>query len=504
MMSDQGRYSIVASENRLVVVDYPEVIKLVERLVEQMDVPRPQVRITSRIYDVSMKDLERLGINWNQTHNARYVGDTPQTVVDLNSITNAVVGGATNGALSLTNMSRYFDVEAVINALNTADDSRLLADPSVTVQNHDSARIRIVTEIPYQELTETDAGGAIGTTSFREAGVTLEVTPTVADDQTVHMVLTPSFSRLAGFTEGASPQPIIDQREATTSLRVPNRQTVVIGGLRQRSDVNKFTGIPRLKDVTAFGLGRLFKSYDSTVTESELVVFVTPEILVPNYSGTPREITANELTKHLLDRMPAASLDAGQCYGPNTIDSTVIPVEQPQYAPQEYPGTLVPQDVHEPTGGPYLDPAVPAATTHFDNPGDSAREFSLPVPVVEYEANRDFDQERKEFWKKSVERRPGPIESYGVKRRNPNIAWMMPRDGNWVNGNEENTTAKQDAAGVTRFPSSDFTSSQPDNGPVIVEPAVERTSNVSPYRPAQYVETADASAGLWLNTIFRR
>ncbi len=63
-----------------------------------------------------------------------------------------------------------------------------------------------------------------------------------------------------------------DRRTTSTVLRVANRQTVVIGGLRQRSDVGDFKGVPYLKDIKL--VGRLFRSRDTDVRESELVVFI--------------------------------------------------------------------------------------------------------------------------------------------------------------------------------------------------------------------------------------
>src|SRR5262245_22504687 len=164
------------------------------------------------------------------------------------------------------NLSRNFDLNAVIVALTTCKNSRLLADPNVTVLNNEPALMSIVTEIPYQQLTQTAQGGNIGTTSFREAGVKLQVTPRIASDGTVRLECTPSFSRLAGYTPGDSPQPIIDRREAKTTVRVADRQTLVIGGLRTRNDIQDRAGIPFLMDLP-LGIGCLFRSKDISKKE---------------------------------------------------------------------------------------------------------------------------------------------------------------------------------------------------------------------------------------------
>ena len=165
--------------------------------------------------------------------------------------------------------------------------------------------IQIVTESPYQQLTQTGNGGNIGTTAFREAGVTLNVSPKIANDGTLQLNVTPTFSRLAGFTTGSLPAPIIDKREASTTVRVVDGQTLVLGGLRQRADTRERRGVPYLKD--AKHLGSLFRGRNDTVRESELVVFITPEIIMPaDDRSKPREWAANARVRGELERIPVA------------------------------------------------------------------------------------------------------------------------------------------------------------------------------------------------------
>ena len=149
--------------------------------------------------------------------------------------------------------------------------------------------IQIVTEVPYQQLTQGIQGGTIGTTAFREAGVTLEVTPHIARDNTISMLVNPRFSVLSGFTKNDE-QPIIDRREAKTSVRVTNGETFVLGGLRQKTKIIDRSGIPGLQDIKTLKIGRLFQYKAETFRESELLVFITPEI-VPSIATPDRKIT---------------------------------------------------------------------------------------------------------------------------------------------------------------------------------------------------------------------
>ena len=123
-------------------------------------------------------NVERIGVNWNARFFGRSVraDGSPADQIGLSSLTAVAPAlGAPNGALTLATLGSNIEVTAVVDALNTSADSRLLADPNVVAANHESAKIEIVTEIPYHQLTEGLEGGSIGTTAFREAGVTLEV-----------------------------------------------------------------------------------------------------------------------------------------------------------------------------------------------------------------------------------------------------------------------------------------------------------------------------------------
>ncbi len=161
-------------------------------------------------------------------------------------------------------------------------DAKLLANPRVLVLDNEKALIKIISEIPYQELTESAMGGSIGTTAFREVGVELEVTPHLTREDMVRMRLKPKFSVVTGEVTVAGvgvsyPQPVVDRREAETTLLIKNGQTVVLGGLRKKEVTKQINKVPVLGDLPLIGLLFRFKGED-TVT-SELVVFITPRIV---------------------------------------------------------------------------------------------------------------------------------------------------------------------------------------------------------------------------------
>ena len=374
MLSVDGKIGLMEDENRLVVVDYPHVLALIRGTVEQLDVPRAQVRITALIYDLSIEDLTRLGINWSQAGKWRHdASGEPQGLFSIDSLMQApAAAGDPSSVITLMNLSRHFDITGVIDALAKLNNARLLADPSVTVVDREEARIQIVTEIPFQQLTQTQQGGNIGTTSFREAGVSLDVRPHIACDGTVQLNVTPMFSRLAGFTSGATPQPIIDKRQANTTVRVASGQTLVIGGLRQRTDIRDRRGVPFLKDMKHFG--HLFRAKENTVQESELVVFITPEIVTPVYSGTPREVKSLIKSRQVLERIPAApdlELHCAPVFPGHTMRGVVIESAPTMHAP-----------IHAPSPPPVANSQIPV-------PQSVAPEVVIPEEFLPLESAPD-------------------------------------------------------------------------------------------------------------------
>lgn len=340
MLLGEGVISIVAGENLVVVIGDEAVQRKARALMMQLDRPRAQVRITGYIYDVDLGEIESLGVDWNQQFMSQAIGPngvprnlglsqggllTPnapsnaaQIVTGLaedaagaaagaaggvaGAATGAAAGGASGGQFLFRTLNSHFELQALIQALDQTDGSRLLADPHVTVVDRHTASLGIVTQIPIQQLTQTQQGGAIGTTTFQEAGITLDVTPRIASDGTIEMEVTPEFSVLSGFQDG---NPIIDTRRASTVVRVNHGQALVIGGLRSKSTVETVRGIPGLMNVK--WLGALFRMHNTDVRESEMIVLIMPEIIGYCGVGLEREMHALDVTRQQLSQIQTAT-----------------------------------------------------------------------------------------------------------------------------------------------------------------------------------------------------
>lgn len=220
-------------------------------------------------------------------------------------MTDPFTSGAFSGSTSKTDtigllrygiINDHINIDFALHATQEDIRAKLLANPRIMVLDNEQAEIKIIEEIPYQELTESSAGGSIGTTAFREVGVELRVTPHLTREGLIRMVLNPKFSvrtgdvQIVGSATGVSPQPIIATREQVTTALVRDGQTVVIGGLKKQDVTQQINKVPLLGDIPL--LGELFKFQGESTVNSELVIFITPKLVI-------EPVLTEEEQKHL-------------------------------------------------------------------------------------------------------------------------------------------------------------------------------------------------------------
>ena len=296
-ISQRGSLSCNPGTSNVIVTDTENKIKAIDTFINEIDRVTPQILVEARIYDITSKDRLDLGIEWQAGRNTTYAagssggmqnaGPNPTAGRVSPFVTGAFNGTTANvddttGALRFGWLGASIDLDAVLRAQQENVSAKLLANPRVLVLDNQKAQFKIVSEIPYIQLTETSGGGAMGTTEFREVGVELEVTPHLTRDDMIRLNLKPKFSIETGSVNVGTvanqyPQPVIDRREADTTLLIKNGQTVVLGGLRKKDVSQQVNKIPLLGDLPLIGV--LFKFEGESVVTSELVVFITPRII---------------------------------------------------------------------------------------------------------------------------------------------------------------------------------------------------------------------------------
>jgi type IV pilus assembly protein PilQ len=171
--------------------------------------------------------------------------------------------------------SLLLDVQ--LSALEAEGKGRILSNPKVVTSDNKKAVIQQGKTIPY--ATTSTSGTQ---TSWTEAVLGLEVTPTVTNDGYIKLEIlakkdAPDFSNQSGGV------PTIDKKQASTLLYIKDGETAVIGGIYERDESDSVDGVPGLKNIPLFGW--FFKKSAKNDTKTELLIFITPRILKTLYKN---------------------------------------------------------------------------------------------------------------------------------------------------------------------------------------------------------------------------
>lgn len=275
--------------NRLVIVTSPRVIAEIEEIVRVIDVPAQQVMLEARIVEVSTDAAKRLGIDWDLINR--------QPIV----IQEGRPSGEQAGRFSLPDSINWYQGTGGIKGLFKSNDAwwregygfamaldflihggnaRVLANPKIATLNGREASMLVGSRIPFVVTGTTFAGGGAAPTQRiqrEEVGIKLSITPTINSDGYITTVIQPEVSSVVGFTGPDNSLPIISTRQANTTVRLKDGNSVIIGGLLSEERTKNVTKLPLLGDIP--GLGLLFQHHNSTLTKKDLVIEVTPHIL---------------------------------------------------------------------------------------------------------------------------------------------------------------------------------------------------------------------------------
>jgi type IV pilus assembly protein PilQ len=281
VLSPKGDIKVDEVANMLIVTDFQVNIDKLKELLKSVDQAPMQVLIEAKIVDITSKDLHNLGATWTMDY--KPAGDTKglfdratdyqeelQTTITAAGPSSTISGGqlAVN-ALTL----KGFSASATLDALIQNQKAQLLASPSIVVLNNREARIIIGEKVPYKERTQTPTG-TTETTRFIDVGTTLRVTPSINADGYITLNIHPEVSSVSSLLDAG---PRITTREADTTVRVKEGETIVIGGLIKQEDNRTRSKIPILGDIPI--LGYLFGNRSKDQTQTELAVFITPKIM---------------------------------------------------------------------------------------------------------------------------------------------------------------------------------------------------------------------------------
>ena len=278
LLSERGAVTVDERTNTLLVRDTPHQIEEVEAMVKTLDVAVKQVVIEARMVTVRDNISDELGINWgignDNASGPDLWGSNTNTSTDLN-VNLPVSNPAATIGFQIAKLAdgRILDLE--LSALERENKGEVIASPRITTANQKKAYIEQGTEIPYVESASSGATSV----QFKKAVLGLEVTPQITPDNRVIMdlVITQN-TRGETVSTPTGPAVSIDTQEIGTQVLVENGETIVLGGIYQQQILNDITKVPVLGDIPYVGV--LFRS-DSQINEKrELLIFVTPRIVM--------------------------------------------------------------------------------------------------------------------------------------------------------------------------------------------------------------------------------
>jgi len=303
MVSQYGSVAANTETNTIIICDTEENTAKIVSEIKKVDKTPPQIMVEVVLLDVLLADDKEIGVNWEMfTSNYRrringiYDADDSDTTLAWDAETNVGVGTSfdtiNGGVLDVLNGT----VSAMVTAIQTTRDVKVIASPRALMLSGKTASITAAEQIPYNTISETSQGGSMTATSFAEAGVTLEVTATVIGDGEILLVVKIEQNVRTGESLGGVP--VIDSRNEDTSLLLDDGQIVVMGGLRRRETTIQVTKVPLLGDLPI--LGGLFRNKQDVISNSELVVLLSPHI----YTGRPMPKKVMGMYEELKQKAP--------------------------------------------------------------------------------------------------------------------------------------------------------------------------------------------------------
>ncbi len=300
VISSRGSVSTDSRTNTLIINDTAKKIDEIREMVTRLDVPVWQVMIEARVVLANTSTDKEMGVSWGidgsqvNGSSAMLFGGSNQTMLDsatwwsqqqaspgvpvVRTITypqnlavdmSARQTGGSSFALGFVN-ARGDLLNLELSAFQSEGHGDVVASPRVMTADNQMARIASGQQIPYQQATSSGATS----TSFKNAELSLEVTPTITPDGRIQMKL--AVNKDSPSTAVSNNQLLIDTNSIKTTVLVNDGETVVLGGIYQTSATRGVLKVPLLGDIPI--LGALFRKDTAISTKQELLIFITPKI----------------------------------------------------------------------------------------------------------------------------------------------------------------------------------------------------------------------------------
>lgn len=240
---------------------------------QQLDNAPTLIRIVVIVTDLSHNSLKELGMTWDWS---TFGLQEPVRPSDTALVENdSLLIPSRRGEFWRTPNS----VQATLKAMEQRGQAKLLANPSVSVLNGETAQVLIGDRVLYPIVVgTTTAGTPLYDVQEQNVGIVLQVRAIAEPEGTITLDIYPQVSVVTGFLRiGDSSYPQISTRELRTKIRVKDGEQIALGGLIREEEARSIQEVPLLSKIPI--LGELFKFRRKSSTKSELVIFLRPEVI---------------------------------------------------------------------------------------------------------------------------------------------------------------------------------------------------------------------------------
>lgn len=262
-------------------------------LVDELDRRQPQVLIEAALVELTTGDLKRFGVelglidikdngDFTRPFGYTHFGQSVFQDTDDDGLPDTRLPDFDNPLQGLTGgiiSSSDFAIPVLLNALASDSRANILSLPSVLVNNNEAAVVKTEEERPTTQVNSNASTSTQGVGQPRQAGITLEISPTISPNNYLRLNVNLVVSRFVGAFDpnSATGGGVVLKREIRTQVTMPSDDTMVLGGVIEDQESRTETGIPFLKDIPL--LGYLFRTSNDENQKTNLYFFVTPTIL---------------------------------------------------------------------------------------------------------------------------------------------------------------------------------------------------------------------------------
>ncbi|MHC8302168.1 type IV pilus secretin PilQ [Pseudomonas sp. ZS1P83] len=283
---ERGSITVDERTNNIIAYQTQDRLDELRRIVAQLDIPVRQVMIEARIVEANVDYDKSLGVrwggslqnkgNWNTSGvsngaNASSTIGTPGSTSTNSPFVDLGTAANTSG-LGIAFITDNVLLDLELTAMEKTGNGEIVSQPKVVTSDKETAKILKGTEIPYQEASSSGATSV----SFKEASLSLEVTPQITPDNRIIMEVKVTKDE-PDYLNKVQDVPPIKKNEVNAKVLVNDGETIVIGGVFSNTQSKVVDKVPFLGDVPY--LGRLFRRDVVSEKKSELLVFLTPRIM---------------------------------------------------------------------------------------------------------------------------------------------------------------------------------------------------------------------------------